>query len=173
MYVHFASCVQGNSRKTHNIVFTVKVLIESTRKKLPQTTLARFPGFLNIRSCHRRCSVKKDVLKNFAIFTGKHLCLIESPFNKVARLKTSQFIKKRLQHLCLIVNIAKSLRTTILKNICERLLLMRSGKCLLQTFNSFSVLVLKNSKILKQKNSKNLKPRFHAALCKTLAYEKA
>ena len=26
------------------------------------------------RSNHRRCSVKEDVLKNFAIFTGKHLC---------------------------------------------------------------------------------------------------
>ena len=25
------------------------------------------------RSSHRRCSVKKDALKNFAIFTGKHL----------------------------------------------------------------------------------------------------
>ena len=26
------------------------------------------------RSSHRRCSVKKGVLKNFANFTGKHLC---------------------------------------------------------------------------------------------------
>ena len=26
------------------------------------------------RSSHRRCSVKKDVLKYFANFTGKHLC---------------------------------------------------------------------------------------------------
>ena len=25
-------------------------------------------------SSHRRCSVKKGVLKNFAKFTGKHLC---------------------------------------------------------------------------------------------------
>ena len=25
------------------------------------------------RRSHRRCSVKKDVLKNFEIFTGKHL----------------------------------------------------------------------------------------------------
>ena len=25
------------------------------------------------RSSHRRCSIKKAVLKNFAIFTGKHL----------------------------------------------------------------------------------------------------
>ena len=26
------------------------------------------------RSSHRRCSVRKGVLKSFAIFTGKHLC---------------------------------------------------------------------------------------------------
>ena len=28
----------------------------------------------NIRSSHRRCSVKKGVFKNFPNFTGKHLC---------------------------------------------------------------------------------------------------
>ena len=33
------------------------------------------------------------------------------------------FIKKRLQHMCFPVNIAKFLRTPILKNICKRLLL--------------------------------------------------
>ena len=27
-----------------------------------------------IRCSHRRCSVEKGVLKNFAVFTGKHLC---------------------------------------------------------------------------------------------------
>ena len=27
-----------------------------------------------LKSCHQRCSVKKGVLNNFAIFTGKHLC---------------------------------------------------------------------------------------------------
>ena len=26
------------------------------------------------RSNHRRCSIRKDVLRNFAKFTGKHLC---------------------------------------------------------------------------------------------------
>ena len=26
------------------------------------------------RSSHRKCSVKKGVLKNFSNFTGKHLC---------------------------------------------------------------------------------------------------
>ena len=30
--------------------------------------------FLKLRSSHRRCSVKKGVLKNFVNFTGKHLC---------------------------------------------------------------------------------------------------
>ena len=29
---------------------------------------------LRPKSSHRRCSIKDDVLKNFAIFTGKHLC---------------------------------------------------------------------------------------------------
>ena len=35
------------------------------------------------RSSHRKCSVTKSVLINFAIFTGKHLCQILF-FNKVA-----------------------------------------------------------------------------------------
>ena len=44
------------------------------------------------------------VLDNFAILTGKHV--LESLFNKVAGLKTCNFIKKRLQHRCFSVNIA-------------------------------------------------------------------
>ena len=28
----------------------------------------------NFRSSHQRCFIKKVVLKNFAIFTGKHMC---------------------------------------------------------------------------------------------------
>ena len=53
---------------------------------------------------HRRCSVKRGVFKNFAIFTGKHLFW-------------------SLQHRFFPVKSAKFLRTPILKNICERLLL--------------------------------------------------
>ena len=46
----------------------------------------------NLRSSQRRCSVKKDVLRNFAKFTGKHLC--QSLFlNKVAGTACN-FIKK-------------------------------------------------------------------------------
>ena len=50
----------------------------------------------------RRCSVKPDVLKNFAKFIGKHLCW-------------SLFIKERLQHRCFTINV-KYLRTLFLQN---------------------------------------------------------
>ena len=55
----------------------------------------------NHRSSHWSCSVKEGVLKNFAC----------------------NFIKKRLQHRCFLVKLAKLLRTSIFKNICERVLL--------------------------------------------------
>ena len=65
---------------------------------------------------------KKSVFKNFAIFTGKNLCwslfLI-----KLQAFSPSDFTKKRIQHRCFPVNNAKFLRKTILKNLCERLLL--------------------------------------------------
>ena len=63
---------------------------------------------------------KKTVLKNFAIFTGK-TPVLESLFAKVAELQTCKFIEKRLRPRCFPVNITKFLRTSILKNICERL----------------------------------------------------
>ena len=63
---------------------------------------------------------KKAVLKNFAIFTEKHLRW--SLFlNKNAGLQSSNFTKKRLQHRFFTENIEKFLRTSVLENICERL----------------------------------------------------
>ena len=50
------------------------------------------------------------VLKNFAMFTGKHLCW-SLFFNKYAGLKACNFIKKRLQHRFFPVKFAKILRT--------------------------------------------------------------
>ena len=52
------------------------------------------------RSSYQRCSVKKSVLRNFAKFTGKHLC----------------------QSLFFPVNFAKFLRTPFLQNNTGRLL---------------------------------------------------
>ena len=84
------------------------------------------------RSSNRRCYVKKVVLKTFLNFTGKHLCwsiffiklhaFLESFFNKVAGRQNCNFIK-RLHHRCFPINIAKIWRASILKNICEQLLL--------------------------------------------------
>ena len=45
---------------------------------------------LSLRSNHRRCSLKKGVLKNFAKFTGKHLCQ-SLFFNKVAETLAQVF----------------------------------------------------------------------------------
>ena len=55
--------------------------------------------------------------------------MLESLFNKVSCLKACNFIKKRLQHRCFSLNIAKSLRTPFLKNIRKRLLL---DECLIE-----------------------------------------
>ena len=49
--------------------------------------------------------------------------MLESLFKKAAGLKACKFIKKRLQHRCFPVTFAKFLKTTILKNICQQLIL--------------------------------------------------
>ena len=69
------------------------------------------------RSSHRRYSKKTGVLKNFSKLTGKHLGQ-SLFFNKVAGLSPATWYR------CFPVNFAKFLRATILKNICERLLLV-------------------------------------------------
>ena len=50
--------------------------------------------------------------------------VLESLFDKVAVLQPSNFIKEKLQHRCFPVNIAQFAKVPILKNICERLLLL-------------------------------------------------
>ena len=74
------------------------------------------------RSSRLEVFCKKGVLRNFAKFTGKHLCqsLI---FNKVAGLRPATLLKKRLWHRCFPVNFAKFLRTPFLQNTSRRLLL--------------------------------------------------
>ena len=61
------------------------------------------------RSSHQRCFIKKDVLRNFTEFTGKHW--------------SATLLKKRLWHRCFPVNSVKFLRTPFLQNTSWRLLL--------------------------------------------------
>ena len=80
---------------------------------------------------------KKSVLKNFANFTGKHLCW--NLFYEVAGLQLASFFKKRVQHKCFPVKYGKILRTPILKNICKRLFLeVFCKKAVLKNFAIFT-----------------------------------
>ena len=65
------------------------------------------------RSSRPEVFCKKDVLRNFAKFTGKHLCQ-SLFFNKVAGLRPATLLKKRLWHRSFHANFAKFLRTPIL-----------------------------------------------------------
>ena len=68
---------------------------------------------------HRRCSLRKGILRNFAKFTGKHLCqgLLS---NKVAG---GGLVFSLRIHSCFPVNFPKFLRTHFLQNTFRRLLL--------------------------------------------------
>ena len=70
---------------------------------MPLPQIFSWQNYEFFRSNHRRCFMKKAVLKYFAIFTGK--------------LQACNFIEKRLQRSCFPLNIAKLLKTPILKNI--------------------------------------------------------
>ena len=77
------------------------------RPKLGFKKVSLCISYLFFRSSHWGCSVKKGILKNLANFTGIHLC-----WNLfLIKLHASP------------VKFVTFLRTSILKNICEQLLL--------------------------------------------------
>ena len=77
---------------------------------------------MTTRSNHQKCSARKDVLRNFAKFTGKHLCQVLF-FNKVADPELATLLIKRLWHRCFPMNFAKFLRAPFSQNTFGRLLL--------------------------------------------------
>ena len=107
-----------------NVLWKFFIKIESTwrreiKEEAPQLTLLYCDG-RTIRNSHRRCSIKKAVLKNFTIL---QYCFLHLCWSKVAGLNSCSFIKKKPQRRCFPVNIAKFLRLPNSKNICDRLLL--------------------------------------------------
>ena len=64
---------------------------------------------INTEAVTWRCSIK-SVFKNFAKFTGKHLC--QSLFS-LQRLWSATLLKKRLWNRCFPVNFSKFLRTVL------------------------------------------------------------
>ena len=71
----------------------------------------------------RRCFVKKIFLKISEYSQGT--CVWVLRFNKISGHQTCVFIKKSIQHKCFLENVAKLLRASILKNICDQLLLFK------------------------------------------------
>ena len=69
-----------------------------------------FSQSIIIRNNHRRCSIRKDVPRNFAKFTGKHLC--QGLFlKKLQVIRPTTLSKKKLWRRCFPVNFEKFLRT--------------------------------------------------------------
>ena len=77
-------CREEKIISTHNKA--AKQLFDSTFLKNYKSRHGR------CRSSHRKCSVRKSVLENFANFTGKHLCW--SLFYEVAGLQPERFLKR-------------------------------------------------------------------------------
>ena len=69
------------------------------------------------KSSRSQIFFKIGALSNIAKSTGKHLCW-SFFLMKVACLKAYNFIKKRFQHRCFPMNIAKFLRALFLQNTC-------------------------------------------------------
>ena len=76
------------------------------------------------RSSRTKVFCKKGVLRNFAKFTGKHLCQSLS-FYKVAALMPATLLKKRFWHRCFLVHFAKFLRTLFLTEHLKCLLVKK------------------------------------------------
>ena len=115
-----------------NVLYKFLIKTESTwrcdiKEQTPGLTLLHCGR--TVRSSHRRCSIKKLLLKIWQY--PWETPVLESLFKKAAGLKACNFIKKRPQYKCFPVNIAKFLRLAILKNICERLLFYRFNSSLL------------------------------------------
>ena len=75
------------------------------------------------RCSHQRFSGRKDILRNFAKFTGKH-CARVSFLIKLQDWGAANLLKKKIWHRCFPVNFAKFLRTPFLQNTSGWLLLL-------------------------------------------------
>ena len=87
-----------------------------------QLLRACFPAGFLIQKQPPGVFCKKDVLKNCANFTKKHLCQSRF-FKKVPGLRPATLLKRRLWHRCFPVNFEKFLRTSFLQNTSGRVLI--------------------------------------------------
>ena len=87
-----------------------------------------FWRWIQTRRSYSHMFFKLCALKNFVYNINKKTPVLKSLFKKVASLKTCIVKKKRFQHRCFPVNIAKFLRTAFLQNT--------SSSCFWQTYKN-------------------------------------
>ena len=97
---------------------SVKKVFLEILQNLQESTCARVSFLIKLQALGLLFA-KKNVLKNFTKFTGKHF----SQFSFVIFLNIQPLLNKRLWHRCFLVNFAKFLRTTFLQNTSGQLLL--------------------------------------------------
>ena len=83
-----------------------------SRNFLVFCSLNQLPKVLHAKPNKIQKQLSGGVFRNFAKFTGKHLCQ-SLFFIKVAGLRPVTILKKRLWHRCFLVNFANILRTLI------------------------------------------------------------
>ena len=99
-----------------------KKKLNNQKKKLRYSLFWEGQKKLNHQKQPPRCSVKKGIPRNFAKFTGKHLCQ-RLFFNKVTGLWTATLLKRSLWYRCYSMNFAKFQRTSFSQNTSGRVLL--------------------------------------------------
>ena len=113
----------------YNILCMFLIKIKSTcgckiSEQTLQLTLLHWGS--TVRSSHQSCSLKKAILKHFAIFTGKHLCW------GLFLIRLQVFRPSKDSNTGISCGYCKILRLPILKNISEWLLLHCFNGSLLQ-----------------------------------------
>ena len=93
-------------------IFTTSLTVRATNSELFMTLLKNDiritkSTFFCFQKQPPEVFCKKSVLRNFAKFTGKHLCQ-SLFFNNVTDLRPAALLKKRLWYRCFPVDFAKS-----------------------------------------------------------------
>ena len=102
---------------------------------------------IKLRSSRSQMSFKIEIFKNFAIFTGKHLCWSLFVIKLPAYIACT-FIIKRLQHRYFFIIIAKFLRTSFFIEHLQQLLF----KAMFETCQNFT---MKNKNFIPSRNCYN------------------
>ena len=91
---------------TNRSLYNVKRVCKD-KSLIGQSSFVLFIIFtVKSRSSRPEVFCKKDILTNFAKFTGKHLCQ-RLFFNKVAGLRPANLLNNRLWYRCFLVNFVK------------------------------------------------------------------